>query len=120
MERHSSLLQVPYGENCICILIYIYIYIYIYICIYIFILLFAYSRIVEILYNNDNNNNNNNNNNNKRCDTVKYELIVQYLFMAALITDSSPRYGQNCQTRPYLFVKITKIMVNNLDNLNTV
>ena len=32
----------------------------------------------------------------KLFDTVKYELIVLYLFMTALITDSSPKYGQIC------------------------
>ena len=45
----------------------------------------------------------------KLLDTVKYELIVLYLFMAASITDSSPKYEQICWTRRYLFVKRTKI-----------
>ena len=39
-------------------------------------------------------------------DTVQYELIVLY-FTTALITDSSPKYGQMCRIRSYLFVKIT-------------
>ena len=30
----------------------------------------------------------------KSFDTAKYELIVQHLFMTALITDSSPKFGQ--------------------------
>ena len=47
----------------------------------------------------------------KLFDTVKYELIAQYLFMAALITDSSPKYRKICWTRRYLFVKITRDMV---------
>ena len=44
-------------------------------------------------------------------DTVKYELIVLYLFMTTLIPNFSPKYGQICWTRPYLFVKITKDMI---------
>ena len=44
MKRHSSLLQVPYSENCIVLVFNT----------YFFILLFRYSRIVEIIIINNN------------------------------------------------------------------
>ena len=48
----------------------------------------------------------------KQFDTVKYEVMVWYLFMTRLITNSSLKYGQICWTRPYIFVKKkTKYMV---------
>ena len=39
----------------------------------------------------------------KLFDTVKYEFIVLYMLITALITDSTPKYEQICWTRPYLF-----------------
>ena len=54
----------------------------------------------------------------KSFDTAKYELIVQHLFMTALITDSSSKFGQPdpiCQNN-----KGCGLLKNHVKNIPTV